>query len=38
MIGFNVPHLTGNELKYIEEAVRQNVQLSGNGPFTKRCQ
>lgn len=38
MIGFNVPHLTGCELKYIEEAVRQNVQLSGNGPFTKRCQ
>lgn len=38
MIGFNLPHLTGNELKYIEEAVRQNVQLSGNGPFTKRCQ
>ena len=38
MIGFNVPHLTGNELHYIEEAVRQHVQLSGNGPFTKKCQ
>lgn len=38
MIGFNVPHLTGRELKYIEEAVQQNVQLSGNGPFTKKCQ
>ena len=38
MIGFNVPHLTGNELNYIEEAVRRNFQLSGNGPFTKRCQ
>jgi dTDP-4-amino-4,6-dideoxygalactose transaminase len=38
MIGFNVPHLTGCELKYIEEAVKQNVQLSGNGPFTKQCQ
>ena len=38
MIGFNVPHLTGNELHYIEEAVRHNLQLSGNGPFTKRCQ
>lgn len=38
MIGFNVPHLTGNELSYIKEAVQQNVQLSGNGPFTKRCQ
>lgn len=38
MIGFNVPHLTGCELKYIEKAVKQNVQLSGNGPFTKCCQ
>lgn len=38
MIGFNVPHLTGKELRYIEEAVKQNVQLSGNGCFTKRCQ
>lgn len=38
MIGFNVPHLTGCELKYIEETVKQNVQLSGNGPFTKQCQ
>ena len=38
MIGFNVPHLTGNEMCYIETAVRQNVQLSGNGPFTKKCQ
>ena len=38
MIGFNVPHLTGKELKYIEEAVIKNVHLSGNGVFTKRCQ
>ena len=38
MIGFNVPHLTGKELRYIETAVRQNLQLSGNGPFTKKCQ
>ena len=38
MIGFNVPHLTGCELKYIQEAVKQNVQLSGNGPYTKQCQ
>lgn len=38
MIGFNVPHLTGCEVKYIQEAVKQNVQLSGNGPYTKQCQ
>jgi len=36
-IPFNKPHLTGNELAYIEEAVRSG-KLSGNGAFTKRCQ
>jgi len=35
-IPFNRPHLTGRELNYIEEAVA-NLHLSGNGPFTKRC-
>lgn len=35
-IPFNRPHLTGNELGYIGEAVA-NLHLSGNGPFTKRC-
>ncbi len=35
-IPFNRPHLTGNELDYIREAVA-NLHLSGNGPFTKRC-
>ena len=37
MIDFNKPYLTGNETKYIEEAVRSG-KLSGNGIFTKRCQ
>jgi dTDP-4-amino-4,6-dideoxygalactose transaminase len=36
-IGFTRPFLTGNELLYIEEAVK-NLNLAGNGPFTKRCQ
>ena len=38
MIDFNRPHLTGNELKYIEQAVVNNHHISGNGLFTKKCQ
>ena len=37
MIPFNKPYLTGNETKYIEEAVRSG-KISGNGMFTQRCQ
>lgn len=37
MIPFNKPFLTGNETKYIEEAVRSG-KISGNGDFTKKCQ
>ena len=36
-IPFNKPYLTGNETKYIEEAVRSG-KISGNGIFTQRCQ
>jgi dTDP-4-amino-4,6-dideoxygalactose transaminase len=36
-IPFNRPYLTGKELKYIEKAHAQG-QLSGNGPFTQKCQ
>ena len=36
-IPFNRPHVTGRELQYIQEAV-ENHHLSGNGPFTRRCQ
>ena len=35
-ISFNKPHLTGRELHYISEAHALG-QLSGDGPFTKRC-
>lgn len=38
MIDFNRPHLTGNELKYIQQAVVENLKISGNGAFTKKCQ
>jgi dTDP-4-amino-4,6-dideoxygalactose transaminase len=37
MIDFNRPYLTGNETKYIEEAVNSG-KISGNGMFTKKCQ
>lgn len=37
MINFNVPYLTGNEYRYVNEAVQRN-KLSGNGQFTQRCQ
>ena len=36
-IPFNKPHLTGNELKYIQQAVASG-HISGNGVFTKKCQ
>lgn len=36
MIHFNVPPYVGNEVKYIEEAVK-NHKICGDGPFTRRC-
>ena len=36
MINFNEPPYTGNELKYIKEAV-ENLKICGDGPFTKKC-
>jgi len=35
-IPFNKPYLSGNETKYLNEAV-QNGHISGNGEFTKKC-
>lgn len=37
MIQFNVPPYTGNESKYIEEAIYQNHKICGDGMFTKKC-
>lgn len=37
MIDFNKPFLSGNEEKYISDAVR-NGKISGNGKYTKLCQ
>ena len=33
---FNVPPFTGNEFKYMQEAV-DNQKICGDGPFTKKC-
>ncbi len=35
-IPFNRPVMLGNELDYIRQAV-ENGQISGDGPFTKKC-
>lgn len=36
MISFNVPPFTGNEMKYIEQAVEAQ-KICGDGRFTKQC-
>lgn len=36
-IPFNRPFVAGNEYAYIQEAIN-NGHISGDGPFTKRCQ
>ena len=35
-IGFNKPYMTGQELVYIEQAVK-NGKISGDGIFTQKC-
>jgi dTDP-4-amino-4,6-dideoxygalactose transaminase len=34
---FNRPFTTGREFEHIEQAI-ENLHLSGNGPFTQRCE
>lgn len=36
-VDFNQPAIAGREFEYMAEAVR-NAHLSGNGPFTRRCE
>ncbi len=36
-VNFNKPYLTGQEFKYIKQAVNA-IEISGNGLFTKKCQ
>ncbi len=37
MIDFNEPPYIGTELAYVREAIETNRKISGDGPFTKRC-
>ena len=37
-IPYNRPFIVGKELEYISQAVMEHCHLSGNGPFTKKCQ
>lgn len=37
MIKFNVPLYTGKEQAYVQECIRTNRKISGDGPFTKKC-
>ena len=36
MINFNIPPYTGNEIKYMEQAI-SNEKICGDGAFTKKC-
>lgn len=36
-IPFNRPHITGQEIEYLNQAIAQ-AHLSGNGAFTQQCQ
>ncbi len=37
-IPFNRPYIAGRELEYISRAVNENRKISGDGPFTAKCQ
>lgn len=37
-VPFNKPYITGKELSYISQAIQVEKHLSGDGPFTHRCQ
>ncbi|MFA6222287.1 MAG: dTDP-4-amino-4,6-dideoxygalactose transaminase [Desulfomonilaceae bacterium] len=37
-IPFNKPSIVGNEIYYMAQAVIKNGHISGNGPFTKKCE
>lgn len=38
IIPFNRPYIAGKELYYIARAVNENRRISGDGPFTRKCQ
>jgi len=38
IVPFNKPFIVGKELYYIAEAVLSNAHLSGDGPFSRKCE
>jgi dTDP-4-amino-4,6-dideoxygalactose transaminase len=38
IIPFNKPFIVGKELSYIAQAVIENSNTAGDGPFTKKCE
>lgn len=36
-IPFNIPHLTGSELEYIQESIRSK-NIIGDGVYTRECE
>jgi len=38
MIEFNKPFLTGKEIEYIQDAITNEMHISGNGKYTQFCQ
>ncbi len=38
MIPFNVPPFVGTEIEYVRQAAQSNHKISGDGPFTFKCQ
>ena len=37
-VPFNLPYLSGDEMANMQQAVHENVHISGDGKFTKACQ
>ncbi len=37
IVPFNKPFIVGDEIDYISKSITENCQLSGNGPYTKKC-
>lgn len=36
-VPFNIPPCVGDEIEYVRQAIEANRKISGDGPFTKKC-
>lgn len=36
-VPFNIPPCVGDEVEYVRQAIEANRKISGDGPFTKKC-